>query len=104
MSKSISMVVLLLIGLPMMILSFRSYKYFTDETIVIRSALQSSEISYSYSDIECAKKRLPEKNKEPIYWDYTILLNTGETFNLHLREGARVEKLLAEHGCILADQ
>jgi len=70
--------VLLAVGLPLMILGFNSYRYFTHDEIVVKSALSINETSYLFSDVEYIKHSLYVDDTK----SYTIVINNGKSLTL----------------------
>jgi len=71
--------ILLLIGLPLMIFGFNSYRYFNDEQIVVKSALSISETVYSYSDVNYIENSYYKDDTS----DYSIVIKNGKTLTLN---------------------
>ncbi|MDY0278806.1 MAG: hypothetical protein RBQ97_12060 [Acholeplasma sp.] len=71
--------ILLIIGFPLMILGFNSYRYFNDEQIIIKSALSINETVYSYSDVNYIEHRFYSDDTS----DYSIIIKNGETLTLY---------------------
>jgi hypothetical protein len=80
--------ILLIIGLPIMFISFNSYKYITREEVVVKSAFSINSKEYEYSDIDYIIKKTYEDDSA----DYKIVLKNGK--NLTTFEGDSKEYIL----------
>lgn len=71
--------ILLIIGFPLMILGFNSYRYFNEDQIVVKSALSINETVYSYSDVDYIEHSFYRDDTS----DYTIVIKNGKTLTLY---------------------
>lgn len=71
--------ILFIIGIPLMILGFNSYRYFNDQQIVVKSALSINETIYSYSDVSYIQHSIYKDETS----DFTIVLKNGEELNIN---------------------
>ena len=71
--------ILLLIGLPLMIFGFNSYRYFNDKQIVVKSALSISEAVYSYSDVNYIEHSYYKDDTS----GYSIVIKNGKSLTLN---------------------
>ena len=71
--------VLMLIGLPLMMLGFNSYRYFSDEQITVKSALSSRETVYSYSDVSYIEHSFYRDDTS----GYSVILKNGTELSLN---------------------
>jgi hypothetical protein len=73
--------ILVIIGLPLMILGFNSYRYFSEEQIVIKSALSVEENVYSYTDVDYIDHSFLKDGSNK----YTIVFKSGKKLILDNR-------------------
>lgn len=71
--------VLMLIGLPLMMLGFNSYRYFSDEQITVKSALSSRETVYSYYDVSYIEHSFYRDDTS----GYSVILKNGTELSLN---------------------
>lgn len=76
-----------LIGLPILLLNFNSYKYCTDNQIIIKSAFELNDRKYTYDDIEIVKRKVYNTS-----YDYRLYFKDG--YHTIISDEEKFEKII----------
>jgi|GEM_PF-3322395 len=76
-----------LIGLPILLLSFNSYKYCTDNQIIIKSAFEIDDRKYTYDDIDLVKRKVYNTS-----YDYRLYFKDG--YHTIISDEEKFEKII----------